>query len=376
MEDGQLSLFGEEVTDAAWKNYWQSMPEFQVTSEESLHKLIVHFRNVEDLQEFAKLIGQRIVNPHAKQKQIQSLWYPEAEIGRYADKRYVGIPEMNPQYPVYIISKGRADSRMTSRALEAINVPYRIVVEPQEYDEYAEVIDSAKILTLPFSNLGQGSIPARNWVWEHSVEEGHKRHWILDDNIRAFYRFNRNLKVPVSSGNIFRAAEDWADRYENMVISGFQYFMFVARKSMLPPFVMNTRVYSCILIQNDLEHRWRGRYNEDTDLCIRALKDGLCTCLFNVFLAEKTPTMTMGGGNTKDLYEIEDGRYKMAEALREQHPDIVTNTRKWNRWQHYVDYSGFKNNRPIPRPGAPTADEVNNFGMRLEAFDKEADRGE
>jgi hypothetical protein len=41
---------------------------------------------------------------------------------------------MNPRYPVYIISKGRWDSRLTSKALETINVPYRIVIEPQEYD--------------------------------------------------------------------------------------------------------------------------------------------------------------------------------------------------------------------------------------------------
>jgi hypothetical protein len=71
---------------------------------------------------------------------------------------------MNPKYPVYIISKGRWESRLTAKALEQIHVPYRIVVEPQERDQYASVIDPKKILVLPFSNLGQGSIPARNWV--------------------------------------------------------------------------------------------------------------------------------------------------------------------------------------------------------------------
>ena len=72
---------------------------------------------------------------------------------------------MNPSYPVYIISKGRWETRFTSKSLEDMNVPYRIVIEPQEYEQYAAVIDPTKILVLPFSNLGQGSIPARNWVW-------------------------------------------------------------------------------------------------------------------------------------------------------------------------------------------------------------------
>src|SRR5271157_1109261 len=103
---------------------------------------------------------------------------------------------VNPNHPVYVISKGRAESRLTSRALEKIGVQYHIVVEPQERDAYAAVIDASKILVLPLSNLGQGSIPARNWVWDHAVSIGAKRHWILDDNISRFFRLNRNLKVP------------------------------------------------------------------------------------------------------------------------------------------------------------------------------------
>ena len=54
--------------------------------------------------------------------------------------------KMNPKYPVYIISKGRAESRLTSKAFEKMKVPYKIVIEPQEYEEYARVINKKKIL--------------------------------------------------------------------------------------------------------------------------------------------------------------------------------------------------------------------------------------
>jgi hypothetical protein len=106
---------------------------------------------------------------------------------------------MNPGYPVYVISKGRWDfgERLTQRELERLKVPYKIVIEPQEFTNYSAVIDSANILTLPFSNLGLGSIPARNWVWNHAISIGAARHWILDDNILHFYRLNRNWKIPV-----------------------------------------------------------------------------------------------------------------------------------------------------------------------------------
>ena len=56
---------------------------------------------------------------------------------------------------------------------------------------------------------------------------------------------------------------------------------FIAPNSYYPAFVKNTRIYSTLLISNNCKHRWRGRYNEDTDICLRVLKDGDCTIQFN-----------------------------------------------------------------------------------------------
>jgi len=138
-----------------------------------------------------------------------------------------------------------------------MQVPYHIVVEPQEYNQYTSVIDYRKILTLPFSNLGRGSIPARNWVWAHSVKAGFKRHWILDDNIRGIYRLNKNEIRIINTGAPFRATEDFVDRYKNIGLAGLQYELLVMRQDKCSPFRLNTRIYSCILIDNSLPFRWR-----------------------------------------------------------------------------------------------------------------------
>lgn len=249
-----------------------------------------------------------------------------------------------------------------------MRVPYRIVVEPQERDEYATVISDAKILTLPFSNLGQGSIPARNWVWEHSIAEGHHRHWIVDDNIRCFYRLHKNRKTYLGDGTAFAAMEDFVERYTNVSMAGPNYQWLAKQRQSLPPFYLNGRIYSCILLANDVPHRWRGRYNEDTDLSLRLLKDGYCTILFNAFLCDKQRTMTMGGGNTEALYLLndgQDGRLLMAQSLQQQHPDVVKITRKWGRWQHSVDYRPFKGNRLIRKPGVEIPQGANEYGMVL-----------
>lgn len=270
---------------------------------------------------------------------------------------------MNPKYPVYIPSKGRWESRLTVKALEKRGIPYCVVIEPQEYDHYAAVIDQSKILVLPFSNLGQGSIPARNWIMEHSIEQGAKRHWIIDDNVRYFMRLTNNIKHHTNSGTTFRVIEDWCDRYKNIGMAGMQYDKFVPRKSIVPPIIMNTRIYSIILLNNDIPFRWRGKYNEDTDLSLRLLKAGWCTALFNAFPAKKIWTMTMRGGNTDELYA--NGRWEFAKSLQKQHPDVVEIVWKFGRWHHQVDYRPFKNNKPVLRDDVEIPEGVNNYGMRL-----------
>ena len=276
---------------------------------------------------------------------------------------------MNPKNPVYIISKGRWESRMTSKALERCKVPYHIVVEPQEYDNYAAVINPKKIKVLPFSNLGQGSIPARNWVWEDSIKRGFDWHWILDDNIRDFWRLFHNQRQLILCGNQFAAIEDFVDRYTNIGIAGMQYDFFATEYPRLHPFKINSRVYSCLYIRNSLPFRWRGRYNEDTDLCIRVMKAKWCTVLFYAFLIQKMNTMTMKGGNTDLLYKQDkkfDGRLEMAKSLQNQHPEMTDITYKWNRYQHKVDYSLFKqyhNMKLIRKPGIVIPDRINEFGM-------------
>jgi hypothetical protein len=273
---------------------------------------------------------------------------------------------MNPKYPIYIPSKGRWEIGTTAKRLNKMGVPYWLVVEPQEFDSYAAVFDPKKILVLPFSNLGQGSIPARNWIWEHSIQVGDRRHWIIDDNITEFSRLNRNYRVNVNSGTIFRCAEDFTDRYENVAFSGFNYKGFAKqRNERIPAFYLNTRVYSMTLILNSLPYRWRGRYNEDTDICIRALKDGWCTVLFNAFLGNKATTMTMAGGNTDNVYNDGTNRLAFAESLRQQHPDCVKIMRRLGRWHHNVDYSGFRRSKLIKRKDLQALDGINNYGMVL-----------
>jgi hypothetical protein len=281
------------------------------------------------------------------------------------------------RYPVFIPTKGRYSTPWTIRGLERIGVDFKIVIERQEYEQYAQVVDPSKILVVPHQN--QGLTVTRNWIWDYAASLGTPRFWTFDDNIGhtiqghvdSIYRFNRNLKVSVDNCAPLRVIEDWVDRYENVPIAGMNYFMFASRKTgSTPPLTLNTRVYSNMLIDTFVKDR-QGRpfrnvtfYNDDTDLCLRILKDGYCTALFNAFLVYKQPTMKIKGGMT-DYYEKTNQRLEFVLELQRAHPDVTKVVRRFGRWHHQVDYRPFKRNRLIKRPGLEIPAGPNEYGMRL-----------
>jgi hypothetical protein len=243
-----------------------------------------------------------------------------------------------PRYPIYIPSKGRYTERaaLTARHLLADDVPFRVVVEPQEAEQYEALVGADRLLVLPFHDLGQGSIPARNWIKQHATSEGHARHWQLDDNIYGFRMLWHGKRIPADAGLSLVVCEDFTDRYTNVALSGLNYDFFVPDGiSKWPPVYRNVRVYSCTLVNNAIPHQCRGRYNEDADIALQVLGDGWCTLLINQFLAKKATTMKMKGGNTDELY-AGDGRLTMARSLERQWPGVVEVDRRFSRPQHVV----------------------------------------
>ena len=233
------------------------------------------------------------------------------------------------KYSIYIPSKGRAKSCITANMLQKDNIDFKIVVEPQDYKDYCNEYSKDKILKLPFSELGLGVYPARNWIKEYSISKKETFHWQLDDDLRflAFYTKGKHKIKPPSE--ILKAVENFSDRYKNIGITGVSSRGFAFSKN--KPFGLNQQVYCCILYRNELPYKWRCKA-DDTDMSLQVLKGGWCTVNMNAFVFDSKVTgERTKGGNSTDVYN-NDGRLLRARHLKNLHPDLpIRITKKFGR---------------------------------------------
>jgi hypothetical protein len=370
----------EAVVDvnSNWRTHWIDMPEYLQENDNTFRAVDMYFRTKKHYDDFAKRINLDLSDL------TNSTWYPKRDIVKNRTLRWVDSGKAHSlNHPMYIVSKGRSNSMHTSKSLSRMKIPHYIVIEPQDEQNYEKALDEFNIreyvtlLIAPFSNHGDGPGRARNWAWEHSISIGAKWHWVLDDNINDFYRLNRNERIRFESSTGFRVMEDFCDRYENVYIAGPQYRFFCPSDQAKPGFVTNTRIYSCLLIRNDCKHKWRGRYNEDTDICLRVMKDGDVCLQFHAFLQEKMATQTVKGGNTEEFYHAEntdgiksgynsDGTINKSQMLVDMHPDVARVVWRYGRWHHHVDYNPFKKNKLKLKDNLTLSKSVNEYGMILD----------
>ena len=56
---------------------------------------------------------------------------------------------MNPEHPIYIVSKGRWHNGLTAKALTRMGVPFKVIVEAHELENYADAVGRERLLVLP-----------------------------------------------------------------------------------------------------------------------------------------------------------------------------------------------------------------------------------
>ena len=251
-----------------------------------------------------------------------------------------------PNFPIYVISYQRHEKFYTIKYLEEMELNYFLCIKEKEVLSYVTRLETLgykyyELLVMneeyekKENNIGNyASIPQRNKCWEHSVTNGHKSHWILDDNIDGFYIYNKQCKVSYNHFSFFTYMEIFRENViESVGLVSPNYKWDFPDIDYRQPFNINRKNYSCILVNTELldkyRIRWRKTYNEDVRLTLDCLLNGIRTIGFNQFLINKKPTGSVHGGN-EEIYKkhsIEGFRDKFNE-IKEEFPDLIRSIKK------------------------------------------------
>ena len=230
-----------------------------------------------------------------------------------------------PKYPIYVISYKRYESMITMKYLEMMKCDYFIVIKQFERDLYKNSLDAKKYKHYTLLCMDEkfekkqiemgngGGIPQRNYCLKHSTMNGHKSHWIVDDNIKGFYYYNYGTRTPMNHYSFFTLMELFRDNIKEdvgLLSPNYKGYMRKYRA----PYYQNTKNYSCILVNNELLNKhgikWRKKYNEDVRLSIECMINRLITIEMNMFLIDKISTGRIKGGNC-DIYKYRRKEIKM-----------------------------------------------------------------
>jgi hypothetical protein len=233
------------------------------------------------------------------------------------------------QYPIFIPTRGRWEKNPTAKNLKEWQVDFYLVVEPHEYDQYAQTWGEACCLKLDKSH--QGIAYARNWIKSYALNTlNSEYHWQIDDNIRNFRIREGGKNVKVSPQESLGVVEQYANQHSNIAQLGLSHSCFAFSKRADIDF--NKQIYSCMLIKSSVDAQFNPDIIEDTDFSLQCLYKGFCTVLFNRILIDKITTGHMKGGNT----DVEHGQksHLRTQNLVDKYPNHFKNYEdKRGRWR-------------------------------------------
>ena len=183
--------------------------------------------------------------------------------------------------PIYILSKNRAETISTHKLLDQDNLPYRIVVEPQDLKAYADRFTPDQLL--PLDKNDQGVVYVRNYIKDNAHSMGDLYCWMLDDDMLGYeYRVNgkRHTTTPRPLMSI---VEQSCFQFGNIGGANLSSAAYLFGHDGGPPVVYNSQIYGVQLLRTDTRARFRPYVAEDTDYSLQLLHDNWVTLVFKRF---------------------------------------------------------------------------------------------
>ena len=218
-------------------------------------------------------------------------------------------------YPICIVSFGRHNKYgKTHLFLTQCKIKHYLFVEPNEMELYKKWYDPTYCeLVMSYENFSStqkmGSTPMRNYCLEYSRDILKKKMcWILDDNIKRYFRYYQGAKNHIQSHSIFSHVEQYIKQYDNVGLVSHNFNPFIMEGDCRPCLVKNGKCYSSMLVWTDNDIKFRYKHQEDNLISMEYINKGYCNLCFNSVLYDKDTSGKDKGGNATEIYKVKEGQ--------------------------------------------------------------------
>jgi hypothetical protein len=151
-------------------------------------------------------------------------------------------------------------------------VPFTLVVEPQEYEEYQAEFPNFPFLIIPENDKGVTYV--RNQILEVARGKELKWIWMMDDDIKSFHLTENSKTIKAGPAQVIFQAEACLKSIPNLAIGAMEYqqYAWAAKK----PFVKNSYCDVAAFLNIELTRplNYRPDCKEDRDFVLQCLALG------------------------------------------------------------------------------------------------------
>ena len=196
------------------------------------------------------------------------------------------------KYPIFIPTKGRADNCLTAKLLRKHDIHFYLVVEPQDFENYAKVYGAECLVKLEFNSNGLSF--ARRHIKKVALAKGYDYHWQMDDDVQYFQLRENNKNTTRDPLEVLGKLEDYISAHSGIAIAGLKDSLFAW--TVEEEIGFNKLIASVLLINTRTPFQWEDGMIEDVDYALQCCYKGYCTLIFNKVLYVKAPNRVAAGG--------------------------------------------------------------------------------
>lgn len=239
-------------------------------------------------------------------------------------------------YPIFIPTKGRADTISTIGPLLDSRLNFTLVVEPQDEEAYRAKFPNADYLVLDRNDAGIGF--ARQSILNHCRAMGIQWYWSIDDNIHGFYQGQNKCSARAA----LSFAESLTASYGNLGIVGLDYQQFGFRAN--NAYSVNRYAYCCTLINANVGIDYRSYFDtkEDVDYLLQLLISGFNSILVHKYAMDKAAMGTTTRGGLSEAYR-QKRDHEAAARIASEYPFVELVEKKNGRLDAKIAWRRFRN---------------------------------